>query len=105
LLFSFSRYFRLSGAVIVGLALLLIFASSPSMIGWTISSVDGKPALSLDLCHPVGACEQTTVSVLLAPSPPPPEFGLPIEASLQPEATPSIVQELTDPPDPPPPRS
>ncbi len=90
---------------VVVLVVALLLASSPSLVGLVVMQRDDRPAISLDVCHPLGSCEQSPTILILAPAPHPPEFVYLNEEQLTPESTRPAAEQFNEPPDPPPPKA
>jgi|ERR1700689_5033770 hypothetical protein len=86
------------------LALVLLFASLPSTIGFVIVPIDDKPAISLDICHPLSTFDQSPTIALLAPVPQPLRIGRLSEARFAPDPVRPLFSILDEAPDPPPPK-
>jgi hypothetical protein len=96
---SFSKLFLLA-ALIAG----LLMSGSPSFIGITFVTFDSKPALGVDICHPLQMADLTTGAVPCVPMPP---FSLrPIVADFGTQVQWLLPKpkDRSDPPDTPPPR-
>jgi len=86
------------------LALVIFLASSPSVIGLIIAPVDGKPTISLDICHPFNSCDQSPTIVQLAPFPQSLTIGIPDDSQLALEPGRIFIPRIDEAPDPPPPK-
>jgi hypothetical protein len=89
------NFAKLNGEIMGVLALVLLFASLPSTIGFVIVPIDDKPAISLD---------QSPTIVLLAPVPQPLRIGRLSEARFAPDPVRPLFSILDEAPDPPPPK-
>jgi hypothetical protein len=92
-------------ALTFGLALMIIIASTPSLIGLTIVPAAGGPTISVDICHPLHTCDLSTGAVHLGPL----RAFKSLEATFKSRRSldvedPTVVSRLNEGPDPPPPK-
>lgn len=95
---------RRNGATIGALALVLLVASTPSMIGLVFTRIDRTTSISLDICHPGTVLDHSPTIVLLAPAPCIERNYRLTEARFAPEIVRPLVSSLNEAPDPPPPK-
>lgn len=95
---------RRNGATIGALALVLLIASTPSMIGLVFTRIDQTTSISLDICHPGTVLDHSSTIVLFAPTPCIERICTLNEARFAPETVPPLVSSLNEAPDPPPPK-
>lgn len=90
--------------ILAALAVGLLMSGSPSLIGTTFVTSDRKPALGVEICHPVQSADSTTGAV---PCVPEPTFSLrPIVADVGPQEQGLLpkLKDRSDPPATPPPK-
>jgi hypothetical protein len=89
---------------LAALVAMFLMSGSPSFIGTTFVTFDSKPALGVDICHPLQSADLTTGEVPCVPTP---SFSLrPIVTDFGAQAQWLLpkLRDRSDPPDTPPPR-